>query len=71
MGKGKAFKRGMAFLLSFVMVLGLMVFTEEPIEVAAMQLFVKTPEAKHITLEVEPTDRIEDVKAKYGRGFSK
>ena len=64
MGKGKAFKRGMAFLLSFVMVLGLMVFTEEPIEVAAMQLFVKTPEAKHITLEVEPTDRIEDVKAK-------
>ncbi|MBO5377593.1 MAG: hypothetical protein J6A41_04320, partial [Ruminiclostridium sp.] len=29
-----------------------------------MQIFVKTPENKHITLEVEPTDRIEDVKAK-------
>jgi ubiquitin len=29
-----------------------------------MQIFVKTPTGKHITLEVEPTDRIEDVKAK-------
>ena len=33
-------------------------------EVHAMQCFVKTPSGKHITLEVEPTDRIEDVKAK-------
>ena len=31
---------------------------------SAMQIFVKTPTGKHITLEVEPTDRIEDVKAK-------
>lgn len=30
----------------------------------AMQIFVKTTEGNHITLEVEPTDRIEDVKAK-------
>lgn len=30
----------------------------------AMQLFVKTLTGDHITLEVEPTDRIEDVKAK-------
>ena len=29
-----------------------------------MQIFVKTLSGKHITLEVEPTDRIEDVKAK-------
>ena len=29
-----------------------------------MQIFIKTPTGKHITLEVEPTDRIEDVKAK-------
>jgi ubiquitin len=29
-----------------------------------MQIFVKTLVGKHITLEVEPTDRIEDVKAK-------
>lgn len=32
--------------------------------VFAMQIFVKTLTGKHITLEVEPTDRIEDVKAK-------
>src|SRR5699024_11549420 len=30
----------------------------------AMQIFVKTLYGKHITLEVEPTDRIEDVKEK-------
>lgn len=30
----------------------------------AMQIFVKTLSGKHITLEVEPTDRIEDVKEK-------
>jgi ubiquitin len=29
-----------------------------------MQIFVKTLTGKHITLEVEPTDRIEDVKTK-------
>lgn len=35
-----------------------------PVTVSAMQVFVKTLTGKHITLEVEPTDRIEDVKAK-------
>ena len=35
-----------------------------PTEVHAMQCFVKTPSGGHITLEVEPTDRIEDIKAK-------
>lgn len=30
----------------------------------AMQIFVKTPIGKHITLEAEPTDRVEDVKQK-------
>lgn len=35
-----------------------------PMQVSAMQVFVKTLSGKHITLEVEPTDRIEDVKAK-------
>jgi ubiquitin len=29
-----------------------------------MQIFVKTFTGKHITLEVEPTDRTEDAKAK-------
>jgi ubiquitin len=32
--------------------------------VYTMQIFVKTLTGKHITLEVEATDRIEDVKAK-------
>lgn len=35
-----------------------------PIKIDAMQIFVKTLTGKHITLEVEPTDRIEDVKGK-------
>lgn len=34
------------------------------VQVFAMQIFVKTLTGRHITLEVEPTDRIEDVKAK-------
>ena len=29
-----------------------------------MQIFVKTLTGKHITLAVEPTDRVEDIKAK-------
>ena len=33
-------------------------------QVCAMQIFVKTLTGEHIPLEVEPTDRIEDVKAK-------
>lgn len=35
-----------------------------PANVSAMQIFAKTLTGQHITLEVEPTDRIEDVKAK-------
>lgn len=34
------------------------------LSLSAMQIFVKMPDGRHITLEVEPTDRIEDVKAK-------
>jgi ubiquitin len=34
------------------------------ISVSAMQIVVETLIGKHITLEVEPTDRTEDVKAK-------
>ncbi len=33
-------------------------------EAAAMQIFVKTPTGKTITLDVEPSDSIENVKAK-------
>lgn len=32
------------------------------LQINAMQIFVKTLTGKHITLEVEPTDRIEDIK---------
>lgn len=49
-------------LLSIMFLVSLMVFI--PSQVFAMQIFVKTLTGKHITLEVEPTDRIEDVKAK-------
>ena len=35
-----------------------------PFHVDAMQIFVKTITGKHITLEVEPTDLIEDIKLK-------
>ena len=33
------------------------------ISASAMQIFIKTLSGKHIILEVEPTDRIEDIKA--------
>ena len=35
-----------------------------PLDALAMQIFVKTPTGKTITLEVEPSDSIENVKAK-------
>ena len=49
-------------LLSISLVLILIFSTS--VSASAMQIFVKTLTGKHITLEVEPTDRIEDVKAK-------
>ena len=45
----------------FVVMICMVIFA---VPVMAMQIFVKTLTGKHITLEVEPTDRIEDVKAK-------
>lgn len=41
-----------------------MMMVSTSIDSYAMQIFVKTLSGKHVTLEVEPTDRIEDVKAK-------
>ena len=35
-----------------------------PLDTLAMQMLVKTPTGKTITLEVEPSDSIENVKAK-------
>ena len=56
------FKPAIAMLVAVMMLLSLM-----PLTVFAMQIFVGVTVDtgyKHITLEVEPTDRIEDVKAK-------
>lgn len=51
-------KRILAAFVTCALLLGLL-----STQAFAMQLFVKTLSGKHITLEVEPTDRIEDVKA--------
>ncbi len=49
----------------FTMLLALsMLLCLAPITASAMQIFVTTLTGKNITLEVEPTDKIEDVKAK-------
>lgn len=45
----------------FVVMICMVIFT---VPAMAMQIFIKTLTGKHITLEVEPTDRIEEVKAK-------
>ena len=48
-----------------IMTISITAFFALGITVSAMQIFVKdVVEDKHITLEVEPTDRIEDVKTK-------
>ncbi len=55
----KATRKTVSLLLSFIMVLGL--FT---VNASAMQIFVKTLTGKTVTLEVEPGDSIDNVKAK-------
>lgn len=49
-------------LLSVFLSSLLIVFTAVPVN--AMQIFVTTPSGKTIALEVEPSDSIENVKAK-------
>ena len=49
--------------LTAVVLCLIMVFSVT-LSASAMQILVKTLTGKHITLEVEPTDRIEDVKGK-------
>ena len=46
------------------LLLGLMLVLAAPASAAAMQIFVKTLTGKTITLEVEPSDTIENVKQK-------
>lgn len=56
----KIIRRWMAILLTLIFLVGTLSTTA-----FAMQIFVKiTIENRHITLEVEPTDRIEEVKEK-------
>ena len=50
-------------IITWIFVLSCLVFTLS-VQVSAMQIFVKVTSGKHIVLEVEATDRIEDVKAK-------
>ena len=48
----------------FSVLLALFLTTALAVQASAMQIFVKTPEGKNITIEVEPTDSIEAIKAK-------
>lgn len=51
--------RGLVIIITTFLVVGI-----SPTTFYAMQIFVKQPSGETISLEVEPTDRIEDVKAK-------
>ena len=55
-------KKLLSFLLTAVLLYALCV------PAFAMQIFVKTPTGKHIILEVDRTDTIDDVKAKIASG---
>ncbi|VYT62241.1 Ubiquitin family protein [Clostridium tertium] len=59
-------KAGKPNVLSFILVFTLFVnmISTTAFAIGSMQIFVKTLTGKHITLIVEPTDRIEDVKIK-------
>ncbi len=61
-------KRSIKTLLSIIMCISILATMTviSVVNASAMQIFVKVYEegGKHITLEVEPTDRVEDVKAK-------
>lgn len=59
MTRHKTSSRLLAMLLSLILVIGML-----PTTAFAMQIYIKiNVDPYHITLEVEPTDRIEDVKA--------
>lgn len=50
--------------ICFIILIISTLFLFSPLRAEAMQIFVKTLTGKHITLEVEPTDSIRDVKMK-------
>ncbi len=55
----KKFKKTISLLLVLIIAMGMFA-----VSASAMQIFVKTPENKTITLEVEPNDSIDAIKAK-------
>ena len=57
-----AFSLARLSVITLAIMLSVCIFA--PLSAYAMQIFVKTTSGKHITLEVEPTDLIEDVKIK-------
>lgn len=59
----KTTKKKIATSVFFVIVAVFLMFRTS-LPAFAMQIFVKTLTGRHITLEVEPTDRVEDLKAK-------
>lgn len=59
----KLLRRLSAGMLTIAIVFTL-VMVQKPIRAYAMQIFIKTSEGKNIIVEVEPTDRIEEVKKK-------
>lgn len=61
----KRFRKNKTLKHSFVLILSILLFTQFTLtNVFAMQIFVKNSSGKTITLDVEPSDTIEDVKAK-------
>ncbi len=61
----KGFRKNKALKHSFVLILSILLFTQFTLTNAfAMQIFVKTLNGNTITLDVEPSDTIENVKAK-------
>lgn len=61
----KRFRKNKALKHSFVLILSILLFTQFTLtNVFAMQIFVKYSSGKTITLDVEPSDTIENVKGK-------
>lgn len=61
----KRFRKNKALKHSFVLILSILLFTQFTLtNVFAMQIFVKTLNGKTITLEVDPSDTIENIKGK-------
>ena len=61
----KGFRKNKALKHSFVLILSIFLFTQFTLtNVFAMQIFVKTLKGNTITLDVEPSDTVKDVKTK-------